>query len=347
MLQEGAPAVMGAVAQPSLAGGIGACRPWLGLPRGGSQLQRSLRPSLPHVNHAHYPAQQKTADADFDYVFNEKELNDILSFMSREDAGDLDSSSVPLSGALPSVPGALQFQPHAAPALLDDAGAPTCIGVTVGHQALGAGVGSQHLGFSMPTTNGAQAPLKEESALRGELGRREPSSGAAQQRHAKAHVQRSAGADGPDGKPAVSHSMVEKQRRDRINNLIDELRDLVPPQGCGPAGSDAALAGGPWIWFGDDFHASCFCRALAREDTQSPAAYVHPPSHTCAHTPRISTIWDPHHHLHHTSLPYARLLTHLDKVDSKRAKHVVLSDTIALVKELRDKVRWGQDGAQR
>lgn len=28
----------------------------------------------------------------------------------------------------------------------------------------------------------------------------------------------------------VSHSSVEKQRRDRINSLIDELRDLVPPQ---------------------------------------------------------------------------------------------------------------------
>lgn len=37
-----------------------------------------------------------------------------------------------------------------------------------------------------------------------------------------------------DGRPHVSHSTVEKQRRDRINSLIDELRDLVPPQaGCG------------------------------------------------------------------------------------------------------------------
>ncbi|KAJ9530925.1 hypothetical protein QJQ45_028778 [Haematococcus lacustris] len=31
-------------------------------------------------------------------------------------------------------------------------------------------------------------------------------------------------------KPPVSHSTVEKQRRDRINALIDELRELVPPQ---------------------------------------------------------------------------------------------------------------------
>lgn len=31
-------------------------------------------------------------------------------------------------------------------------------------------------------------------------------------------------------KQTVSHSLVEKQRRDRINSLIDELRELVPPQ---------------------------------------------------------------------------------------------------------------------
>mmetsp|Transcript_10925 Transcript_10925/g.27574 ORF Transcript_10925/g.27574 Transcript_10925/m.27574 type:complete len:314 (-) Transcript_10925:568-1509(-) len=30
-------------------------------------------------------------------------------------------------------------------------------------------------------------------------------------------------------KPTVSHSVAEKQRRDRINKLIDELRELVPP----------------------------------------------------------------------------------------------------------------------
>ncbi|KAG2499236.1 hypothetical protein HYH03_002815 [Edaphochlamys debaryana] len=41
----------------------------------------------------------------------------------------------------------------------------------------------------------------------------------------------------PGGRPAsaprgavISHSSVEKQRRDRINSLIDQLRDLVPPQ---------------------------------------------------------------------------------------------------------------------
>lgn len=61
----------------------------------------------------------------------------------------------------------------------------------------------------------------------------------------------------------MSHSTIEKQRRDRINSLIDELRKLVP--------SGATL--------------------------QGP-----------------------------------------DGVDLKRPKHVVLSDTISLVKRLQEKV---------
>ncbi len=43
---------------------------------------------------------------------------------------------------------------------------------------------------------------------------------------------------GPDGKPFVSHSVAEKQRRDRINTLIDELREIVPPQARGGDGGD-------------------------------------------------------------------------------------------------------------
>mmetsp|Transcript_1319 Transcript_1319/g.3100 ORF Transcript_1319/g.3100 Transcript_1319/m.3100 type:complete len:428 (-) Transcript_1319:14-1297(-) len=41
----------------------------------------------------------------------------------------------------------------------------------------------------------------------------------------------------PTEKPQISHSTVEKQRRDRINSLIDELRDIVPPQTPGNSGA--------------------------------------------------------------------------------------------------------------
>ncbi|KAG2436278.1 hypothetical protein HXX76_006589 [Chlamydomonas incerta] len=44
------------------------------------------------------------------------------------------------------------------------------------------------------------------------------------------HTGRAQAAEAAAGSRApVSHSTVEKQRRDRINSLIDELRDLVPP----------------------------------------------------------------------------------------------------------------------
>ena len=47
-----------------------------------------------------------------------------------------------------------------------------------------------------------------------------------------------------DGKPNVSHSTVEKQRRDRINSLIDELRELIPPQAGSESDPGAADAHG-------------------------------------------------------------------------------------------------------
>ncbi|KAG2432711.1 hypothetical protein HYH02_006694 [Chlamydomonas schloesseri] len=42
----------------------------------------------------------------------------------------------------------------------------------------------------------------------------------------------------------ISHSTVEKQRRDRINSLIDELRELVPPQQRGGANGGAGAGAG-------------------------------------------------------------------------------------------------------
>ena len=49
---------------------------------------------------------------------------------------------------------------------------------------------------------------------------------------------------GPDGKPFVSHSVAEKQRRDRINTLIDELREIVPPQVRAGDGGDGGSSPG-------------------------------------------------------------------------------------------------------
>ncbi|KAG2426575.1 hypothetical protein HXX76_012893 [Chlamydomonas incerta] len=43
-------------------------------------------------------------------------------------------------------------------------------------------------------------------------------------------------------KGQISHSTVEKQRRDRINSLIDELRELVPPQQRSAANGAGAAA---------------------------------------------------------------------------------------------------------
>lgn len=57
-------------------------------------------------------------------------------------------------------------------------------------------------------------------------------------------VSKSAASQLMDNKSSVNHSFVEKQRRDRINSLIDELRDLVPPQKNAPK-TDASDARRP------------------------------------------------------------------------------------------------------
>mmetsp|Transcript_15304 Transcript_15304/g.33131 ORF Transcript_15304/g.33131 Transcript_15304/m.33131 type:complete len:426 (-) Transcript_15304:2512-3789(-) len=77
-------------------------------------------------------------------------------------------------------------------------------------------------------------------------------------------------------KPQISHSTVEKQRRDRINSLIDELRELVPPQ--------------------------------------KPNALV---------------------------LPGAKI----DSAEARRPKHVVLADTISLLKQWKDKLLLDHQGS--
>lgn len=84
---------------------------------------------------------------------------------------------------------------------------------------------------------------------------------------------------------------MEKQRRDRINSLIDELRELVPPHGCRDSG------GG-----GSGGHA----QGHGGHNTSTGSGGGHG-----------DAVHDGH----------------------KRPKHVVLSDTIAMVKELQERVR--------
>lgn len=98
-----------------------------------------------------------------------------------------------------------------------------------------------------------------------------------------------------EAKTHVSHSTVEKQRRDRINSLIDEARTrrrLWPVHMCARASRSPAL--------------------LTRAAAVQLRDLVPPQSHNSAVQ---------------------------DSQESKRPKHVVLSDTIALVRELRSKVR--------
>jgi hypothetical protein len=79
-------------------------------------------------------------------------------------------------------------------------------------------------------------------------------------------------------KPMINHSAVEKQRRDRINSLIDELRDLVSPQQSAN---------------------------MEAEESNEAAMLNNGPS---------------------------------SSESSRRPKHVVLSDTIALVRDLRNQL---------
>lgn len=225
-------------------------------------------------NHNIPQASQMTsfAPAEFDYTFTDKELQDILGFMEHQ-AGGQDSAATLATPPFLTVPApvglGLQFQPHSAPVQSGstltahpyDQNSTAGVKGEPASSTTGFGSGFAANGVSMPgghsgTRSNAFAPALNILPIperRSSLQQIQGTTAPRQDREPKQHI---------------SHSTVEKQRRDRINSLIDELRDLVPPS---PANNSQQ-----------------------------------------------------------------------EGLDNKRPKHVVLSDTIALVKELQDKARLGE-----
>ncbi|KAK9792974.1 hypothetical protein WJX73_004661 [Symbiochloris irregularis] len=227
---------------------------------------------------------------EFDYTFTEDELKNILGYMeSHQQTNEPrpEFGTVPFVGQGSSVP--LQFQPHTADSLgqqtpshsgdsqsFEDGGVAVKQEPVVDHLGLprssheAASVLPHLNGFFPPTQPAAVGPppsqIHKTSPLSvptdaAPLETRSPSTTGTSTYHASY-----AGNHKKDAhKGHISHSTVEKQRRDRINALIDELRDMVPPQSANSAAQDGT--------------------------------------------------------------------------DSKRPKHVVLSDTIQLIRDLQDKAR--------
>ncbi|KAK9833672.1 hypothetical protein WJX74_002354 [Apatococcus lobatus] len=218
------------------------------------------------------------ADFPIEQTFSEAELQDVLAFMEHHDPA---SASIPFMNTPNPGPVALQFQPHTYSAAdstthLKPAAEPLSLVAEDIQDTRSISSDPSPLRESSsleePTARSDDADfvppgVKQEHSASGtwdlrHKGGHQPLHAA--MHHGGLHTSGSGGNLRKEHKSAqVSHSTVEKQRRDRINSLIDELRDLVPPQ------SPVALSA--------------------------------------------------------------------DKDESKRPKHVVLSDTIALVKELRVK----------
>ncbi|KAK9908477.1 hypothetical protein WJX75_008518 [Coccomyxa subellipsoidea] len=247
-----------------------------------------------------------SSDAAFDYVFSQNELDDVLSFMERQqDDTSANMTNIAFLSNAPPASVSLQFQPHPSgfsgnpfPGLgLDQGlngaqpylsqiesdpfssqamGHPDSLGFDLGvqlepelnplHQGsmnLGpqsrikaepmsgmepAGLrsplegstspspnhaGSLRSGDSLPNAAGALVKSEAQplSAAFAKLGSGGLSSPAPRPRQYSSEMHPGTGATVKrGGKQHTSHSTVEKNRRDRINSLIDELRDLVPPQ---------------------------------------------------------------------------------------------------------------------
>eukprot|EP00884_Botryococcus_braunii_P015342 jgi/Botrbrau1/2491/Bobra.0226s0048.1 len=150
---------------------------------------------------------------EFDYHFTEKELTDLLQYIQSDPPEKLTSLPVPSffpeSGNPPSL--SLQFHPHP----------PLVLGIPANSSpGLVADQAPLSLYTSAADLPGTITPPPDSTVGIG-LSRTPP---------LNANTKK-----GDHKSSKESHSTVEKQRRDRINSLIDELRDLVPAQNAGVA----------------------------------------------------------------------------------------------------------------
>ncbi|RMZ57043.1 hypothetical protein APUTEX25_002275 [Auxenochlorella protothecoides] len=175
---------------------------------------------------------------DFDYTFTDKELEDVLGFMERQqphlastlptpETVNLRAQPQPYDYGLLHVggggfdPGRMSpFLPSDSPGLgvkLELLDSPQQAPQPPGMPHPGAMFSRGHPDSLPPVPPTAHPPRQQQQQQQGGGGGSAAAGGG----------QSSRGSD-------ARHSTVEKQRRDRINSLIDELRDLVPPQaGCG------------------------------------------------------------------------------------------------------------------
>lgn len=232
--------------------------------------------------------------AQFDFVFTQCELEEVLA-----NPGTLPPSFEGADGLLRDSlqPSALQFMPHTAePVDLLNPAIPSALPVipaTTLAPHMYYGSSPQQLDAPQP----GWSPDKPRRETRGA-------------RRSTDKPTTKAGPTvvlGPDGKPQISHSVVEKQRRDRINNLIDELREIVPPQessgGDGKRPKHVVLAdtialvrdmqdkvcaclsmvdGRRFFGAGNHIHHRCVCTRMTRQRGLSrgqplPALWAHQP----------------------------------------------------------------------
>lgn len=192
----------------------------------------------------------------FDYTFTNRELEDVLGFLERRQSGipieEDDTTSFLLPG--PTTTLSLQFQPHPHSSILED-------DITLpnnAHQQWITGtvnsIDNHPIRLFIPNDDVVVPKIGVSTIASGNSGRPvhhdadgddgdddnhiHPSGGDCTKTHQQRHSSRQISITRTPAPTTtvhvkqqhISHSTVEKQRRDRINALIDELRDLVPPR---------------------------------------------------------------------------------------------------------------------